>query len=206
MTAVSLDLFGTLVDADRPDDPATAVADELAVRGVAVPGDWAAAYGEAHVERATGAELALPVHVRAALADRGVEASPEAVERAVAAAFGAPVRPRRAAPALVDRLVGSGPVGVLSNCSVPGLVGRALDAAFDRSRFDAVVSSVDCGWRKPDPRAFRAVAAALGVAPTDLVHVGDDPSTDGGAERAGARSVVGDDPAALRTRVAEALA
>ncbi|MFB6255324.1 MAG: HAD family hydrolase, partial [Haloplanus sp.] len=60
----------------------------------------------------------------------------------------------------------------------------------DADRFDAVVASVDCGWRKPHDRAFEAVARELDVRPTELVHVGDDARTDGGAERAGGRTIL----------------
>ena len=50
---------------------------------------------------------------------------------------------------------------------------------------------------KPDPRAFAAMAAKLGVDLPALVHVGDDPEEDGrGAADAGCRAVViGDRPA-----------
>jgi FMN phosphatase YigB (HAD superfamily) len=80
---------------------------------------------------------------------------------------------------------------VLSNCSVPGLAERALaDSGVDEAHLDAVVTSVDCGWRKPDPRAFAAVADALAVDPAHLLHVGDDPQADGGAAGAGAQRLL----------------
>jgi HAD superfamily hydrolase (TIGR01509 family) len=56
-----------------------------------------------------------------------------------------------------------------------------------REAFDAVVTSAGCGWRKPHPGIFEAVAGRLGVAPVDLVHVGDDPATDGGVTDVGGR-------------------
>lgn len=189
--AVSFDLFGTLVAVSRPADPAEAVAAQLRERGVAVPADWAAAYREPQVSVEDGAELALSDHVRHALASRGVDADAETVAAAVRGAFDGAVDTREDAAAAVAAAAERGPVGVLSNCSVDGLVGRTLDRSkLDADRFDAVVASVDCGWRKPDRRAFEAVADALGVPLADLVHVGDDPATDGGAEAAGARSVI----------------
>jgi len=195
--AVSFDLFGTLVAADPPESPARAVARELAERGVAVPGDWPDAYAEPHVDAPEGAELALPEHVGAALASRGVDAAvaeADAVRKAVTAAFDRPVRTRSGAVAAVDAAAERGPVGVLSNCSVPGLVERALDrSALDPTALDAVVASVDCGWRKPDRRAFEAVADELGVGVETLVHVGDDPRTDGGIERLGGTAILLDD-------------
>lgn len=47
----------------------------------------------------------------------------------------------------------------------------------------------DAGMAKPDPRIFLAAAAKLGVAPADILHVGDDPVMDVvGARDAGLRT------------------
>ncbi|MFB6151708.1 MAG: HAD family hydrolase [Haloarculaceae archaeon] len=181
--AVSFDLFGTLVAVDRPADPAAAVGRALADAGVALPDDWASAYGESRGSVPAGSERPLPDRVRAVLASRGVDVPPETVESAVRSAFvdGSTVTSREGARAAVASAAERGPVGVLSNCSVPGFVEAVLDrSTVDRARFDAVVTSVDCGWRKPDRRAFLAAAEALDCDPADLVHVGDDPVTDGG--------------------------
>ncbi|MFB6303465.1 MAG: HAD family hydrolase [Haloferacaceae archaeon] len=187
--AISFDLFGTLVAVERPSDPASAVADALAERGVAVPDDFAAAYRERHVDAPPGAEVPLPAHVAAALRDRGV-APPDGnvVRRAVVAAFDPDVRTRPGAVAAVD--AAPGPVACCSNCAVPQLATRALVRSdVDRGAFDAVVTSAGCGWRKPDRRVFDAVARRLGVPVDALVHVGDDPRTDGGIADAGGRFV-----------------
>jgi FMN phosphatase YigB (HAD superfamily) len=193
--ATSFDLFGTLVAARPPADPASAVAAELRERGVPVPDDWSDAYADPHLDVPDGAEVPLATHVRAALESRGVDSGDGgAVRRAVVAAFDAGVETRAGASEAVTAAAERGPVGVLSNCSVRGLVGRALaESTLDPAAFDAVVTSVDCGWRKPDPRAFGAVAAGLGVDRSALVHVGDDDATDGGADRAGATAVLLDD-------------
>ncbi|WP_436908916.1 HAD family hydrolase [Halosimplex marinum] len=189
--AVSFDVFGTLVSASRPAEPAAAVARALREREVPVPDDWATAYREPQVTVEAGAERPLSDHVRGALASRGVDADGETVAAVVRGAFDGPVETREGAETAVAAAAERGPVGVLSNCSVAGLVERALArSALDGDRFDAVVASVDCGYRKPDRRAFEAVAEALDVAVAELVHVGDDPATDGGAEAAGARSVL----------------
>jgi len=84
---VTFDLFGTLVDAGTPADPAAAVAAELRDRGVAVPDDWSAAYREPHIDAPPGAEVPLPAHVARALDSRGVDAPANAPRRAVVAAF-----------------------------------------------------------------------------------------------------------------------
>jgi FMN phosphatase YigB (HAD superfamily) len=186
--AVSFDLFGTLVAVDRQADPAVAVGRELDALGVALPEDWTAAYRTPQVDVPDGAEVSLVAHVRAII---GEETDERTIERALLRAFETDVRTRTGAGRAVSAAAARGPVGVLSNCSVPGLVARTLDrSVLDPRRFDAVVSSVDVGWRKPHPRAFEAVADRLGVDVGELLHVGDDPRTDGGASGAGARSIL----------------
>lgn len=182
---VSFDLFGTLVSVDRPGDPAAAVARELAARDVAVPDDWGAAYRERHVDAPRGAEVPLPAHVAHALDSRGVDAPRNAARRAVVGAFDPEVTVVAGTPRAVAAASEAGPVGLLSNCAVPELVRRTLVRADLRDAFDAVVTSVGCGWRKPDARAFEALADRLGCPPVDLVHVGDDPAVDGGVESVG---------------------
>jgi FMN phosphatase YigB (HAD superfamily) len=185
--SVSFDLFGTLVDADIPDDPATAVAEELRARDVSVPSDFGAAYREVHIDAPEGAEVPLPAHVAAALSSRGVDAPNNAARGAVVAAFDPTVTRRAGALEAIEAAAERGPIGLCSNCSVPELVGRTLIRADLRGRFDTVVTSVGCGWRKPDVRAFEAVADGLGADVDSLAHVGDDPETDGGIEAAGGR-------------------
>ncbi|WIV65834.1 HAD family hydrolase [Natrialbaceae archaeon AArc-T1-2] len=183
---VSFDLFGTLVSADRSADPASAVAAELLARDVSVPDDWDDAYARPHLEVAAGRELPLPDHVVAALESRGVEADPTTVRQAVQAAFDRAVTTRPGACEAVAAASECGPVAICSNCSVPGLVERTLERSrLDSGAFDAVVTSVDCGWRKPAPEIFETTAARLGVESRDLVHVGDDPRADGGVEALG---------------------
>ena len=186
---VSFDLFGTLVTASMPDDPAAAVAAKLRDRGVAVPDDWVAAYCTPHLDVPEAAEIPLPAHVAAALRSRGVEAADTAVRRAVIAAFDPDVSRRPGVDAALDAARRRGPVGCCSNCSVPELVPRTLVRADLRDAFDAVVTSAACGFRKPHPRPFETLATELGVDPGALIHVGDDPEADGGIEALGGRFV-----------------
>ncbi len=186
---VSFDLFGTLVSVDRPEGPAAIIARELRERDVSVPSDFPDAYRERHVDAPEGAEVPLPAHVAAALSSRGVEAPNNAARRAVVAAFDPEVRRRDGALEAIEAAAERGPVGLCSNCSVPELVGRTLIRADLKESFDAVVTSVGCGWRKPDPRAFETLAGKLGVEADSIVHVGDDPATDGGIETAGGRFI-----------------
>ncbi len=185
-TATSFDLFGTLVDAETPDNPADAIATELAARDIDIPPEWQEAYRTPQFDVPEGRESPLPKHVQAIVG--GEQA---VVAEAVLAAFDRSVRVREGATAAIETAADRGPVGILSNCSVPGLVGRTLARSpLDASVFDAVVVSVDCGWRKPDERAFEAVAAELGCPVSALIHIGDDPETDGGARAAGARVIL----------------
>ncbi|WP_323674770.1 HAD family hydrolase [Halorubellus sp. PRR65] len=186
--AVSFDLFGTLVDVTRSDDPAAAVARELRARDVDVPEDWGEAYREVHVDAPEGAEVPLPAHVARALASRGVAAPGNAPRRAVVAAFDPDVTVRRGARDAVAAASEHGPVAVCSNCAVPGLVRTTLVRADMRDAFDAVVASAACGWRKPDARIFERAADAVECEPRALVHVGDS-DADAGVERLGGHFV-----------------
>ncbi len=122
------------------------------------------------------------------LASRGVDAPHNAARRAVVAAFDPSVRTRERAVDSVARARENGPVGLLVNCAVPELVGRVLVRSdLARDDFDAVVTSVACGWRKPDRRAFERVADALGVEVAGLAHVGCDDAVDGAVVDAGGR-------------------
>lgn len=193
IVAVSFDLFDTLVSVPRPEDTPGAIARELRFRDVSVPLDWAAAGRAAAVDidATEGEEVSITTYVRHALASRDVHPDEAVIDAAVLAAFDRSVETRPGATEAVAAAATGGPVGVLSNCSVPGLVERTLDrSAIDVSRFDTVVSSVDLGWRKPHERAFRAIADAFDVSLVDLVHIGDDPHEDGGAEAAGATAIV----------------
>ncbi|ADJ15936.1 HAD family hydrolase [Halalkalicoccus jeotgali] len=203
--AVSFDLFGTLVRAPKPADPARAIAAELESRGVEVPDDWEVAYRTPWIDAPEGAEVPLPAHVARALSARGVSVPENAARRAVIAAFDPDVERREGAVEAIAAAREYGPVGLLSNCSVPELVSRTLIRAGLRGEFDAVVTSVGCGWRKPDPKAFKAVAAELDVPVADLVHVGDSPDADGGIEACGGRAILLDRVAlpAVPERLAE---
>ncbi|ERH06903.1 MAG: haloacid dehalogenase family protein [Halonotius sp. J07HN4] len=204
--AVVFDLFGTLVAVDDTPEPAAAVAAELTARGVSVPDDWAAAYTEPHIDAPSGAELPLPDHVTAALASRGVDVAETTARNAVIDAFDPDAEIRSGAVEAVAAASEIGPVGLLSNCAVPDLVGKTLRRSeLDSNSFDAIVTSIDCGWRKPDPRAFETAADRLGVDTADLVVVGDTPATDGGTTDCGGRFVdVTDTPLTdLQTRFNE---
>jgi FMN phosphatase YigB (HAD superfamily) len=188
--AVTFGLFGTLVNADLPDDPAAAIGDGLRARSVRVPDDWERAFAEARVDAPDGAAVPLPARVARALRNRDVEPSDNAPRRAVVSAYDPAVRTRSGAVEVVDAARERGPVGLLANAPAPELVGRVLVRAdLSRQAFDAVVTSVACGWRKPDPRAFETVADRLGADPAGLVHVGTATRGGRGVRDAGGRFV-----------------
>ncbi|WP_423747240.1 HAD family hydrolase (plasmid) [Haladaptatus sp. SPP-AMP-3] len=192
--AVSFDLFGTLVEVTPPDDPAQAVATALSERDVPIPSDWRHVYTTPHLDVSPGAELSLVDHVKVGLESRGRDVSRSIVRTSLLDAFETPIRTRTGAKNAVASANGCGSIGILSNCSVPRLVQHTLSQSdLDPDVFDAVVSSVECGWRKPDERAFREISARLDVPLSELTHIGDDPETDGGATDAGATAILLDD-------------
>ncbi len=191
VVAVSFDLFGTLLDADRPENAAVAIATALRQRGVEPPADWETLFRQHHVEVPEGAELPLPQHVTAALQSEGIDPAPKTVEAAVLDAFTRTVQTRPGAVEAVANAAASDVVGVCSNCSVPGLVERALTQSdIDPTVFDAVVSSAASGWRKPHPRAFEILADQLAVPVEEITHIGDTSQADGGIEALGGTAII----------------
>jgi FMN phosphatase YigB (HAD superfamily) len=188
--AVTFDLYDTLVVADRPAEPWSAVATTLADRDVAVPDDWEEAYRTSHADTHPLAEQSLVAHTRAALASRGVSVAEHLVYDALLEAFDGEAELVPGARLALRAAADAGPTGVLSNCSLPGLVPATVDRLALPIEFDAIVTSVSCGWRKPHDRAFVTAADALGVDVAELVHVGDDPRADGGGRTAGATVVL----------------
>jgi HAD superfamily hydrolase (TIGR01509 family) len=73
----------------------------------------------------------------------------------------------------------------------PGSVLRKLLGTFGIiKRFSVALFSDETIVRKPDPKIFRQVLAALKVDPADAVHVGDSPESDiAGAAAAGMQAV-----------------
>ena len=87
------------------------------------------------------------------------------------------------AVAALQRLTARWPVAALTNGNAD-LRRIGIDA-----HFRCFVSARDHGHAKPDTPIFHATCERLGVAPADVLHVGDDPVLDvHGAHRAGMRS------------------
>ncbi|GIG87080.1 HAD family hydrolase [Plantactinospora endophytica] len=64
-------------------------------------------------------------------------------------------------------------LAVVTNTHQPDLVPNHLTAMGLRPYFDAVVTSVELGWRKPHPRIYAAALDLLGIDAESAVFVGD---------------------------------
>lgn len=91
--------------------------------------------------------------------------------------------------ACLDELAADYRLAVVSNTHQPGLVPGHLAAMGVLDRFDAVVTSVDFGWRKPHPKIYASALDTLGIEAEAAVFVGDSYEPDfAGPERAGIRA------------------
>lgn len=80
------------------------------------------------------------------------------------------------------------PIGIVSNSE--GRLAELLTELGVSELFSVIADSGRLGFEKPDARIFDFAAAALGVAPTELVHVGDAWEADiKGALAVGARAI-----------------
>ncbi len=93
-------------------------------------------------------------------------------------------------PALLARLQQRFRIGLCSNWTWTPTALAILDKTQLRASLDAVVISSDHGLRKPRREIFEATLAALDVAPSEAVHVGDNLKADvAGAAALGIRTV-----------------
>jgi HAD superfamily hydrolase (TIGR01662 family) len=128
------------------------------------------------------------------------------------------VEPMPTARAAVALLRNAGiPVGVITNQSgvARGLL-TARDLAAVNARVDELVGPFDtwavcphgpgegCGCRKPAPGLVLDAARALGVAPADLVVIGDIGADVEAAHAAGSRAVLVPTPVTRRTEIERA--
>ena len=80
-------------------------------------------------------------------------------------------------------------LAIVSNVHEAYLVPSHLEKMGLKDAFDAVILSVEVGWRKPHPEIYAAALQALGTQADQAVFVGDTHAADFvGPERAGIRS------------------
>lgn len=85
--------------------------------------------------------------------------------------------------AALDRLAARWPIAALTNGNAD------LDRIGIADRFTVFVAAREAGYAKPDAPIFHAACARLGLAPHEVLHVGDDPLLDvAGASWAGLRT------------------
>ena len=91
---------------------------------------------------------------------------------------------------MLERLAARWPLGLVSNFShTPTALGVLRDAGLE-AQLDPVVISEQVGIRKPRREIFQVALTRLGLAPDDVVHVGDDLVADvSGAAELGMRTV-----------------
>jgi putative hydrolase of the HAD superfamily len=186
ISAVVFDFFGTLTPVSPSQVWAGNAARLAAALGVPVA-EFVQVLDETFPERITGAFGDVRQTMQA-LADRlcvrldaGQLDEAARVRRQVQESMFA-LRPE--ALSVIEELRGRGKrIGLVSDCTAE------LPDAWERLPLDPVVDvpvfSCIEGTRKPDPRLFRKVAAALGEAPASCLYVGDG----GGQELTGASEV-----------------
>lgn len=69
-------------------------------------------------------------------------------------------------------------LAVVSNTNEADLVPRHLAEMGIADRFDAVITSVEVGWRKPHPAIYQSALTALGITASAAVFVGDSHDAD----------------------------
>lgn len=93
-------------------------------------------------------------------------------------------------PELLRVLRARVPIGLCSNFTDTETALGVLDDASLAGCFDALAISETVGWRKPRREIFDALTGGLGVAPREVLHVGDNLDADiAGAAGIGMRTV-----------------
>jgi len=163
-----------------PDDLAAAVMAERQAR-------WAA--------RAGTREVTADEALRAVLERYGLPTDAGFVADAERAFFAPELEGMRALPgavALLARLNRAGlRTGLISNASSHYLIVEGCRRLLFAPYLEPIVSSAAVGWAKPDARIFRVVLRRWGLAPEEVVMVGDTLAADiAGAQAVGMRAIL----------------
>jgi putative hydrolase of the HAD superfamily len=172
-TAVLFDLYNTLVDGG--DREATALYAALAADLGVEPELFERLWRRSWPARSTGGYGDADATMRAVAALAGGHPSDAAVHLACVRRMAFQRRllwPRPSTLETLDTLrAGGWRTAVVSNCTYEtASLWRSTPLA---PRFDATAFSVELGVAKPDPAIFLAACAAIRVAPTDCLYVGD---------------------------------
>jgi putative hydrolase of the HAD superfamily len=194
--AVLLDALGTLVELP---DPAPALIEELAARGVKIrppEAKWAIgaeiAFYRAHLHHARNPEGLADLRERSTEVLRGaLPAHARGVDDLQGALLAAlRFRPYPEVPAVLERLRAEGlRLVVVSNWDVS--LHEVLARIGLAPLLDGAIDSAGFGAAKPDPSIFAAALELAGAEPSEALHAGDDLEADyEGARRAGLDAVL----------------
>ncbi|WP_265112343.1 HAD family hydrolase [Halosolutus halophilus] len=111
------------------------------------------------------------------LADRDSDADPGELARAYRETIASALEPLPGVEGMLDRLREAYCVGLLTNGPVRAQRDKLSTLDWEDA-FDAALVTGELEAGKPDPRAFQAIAAELGVDPADAVYVGDEIEAD----------------------------
>jgi len=209
LRAVVFDLFDTLVDLDMDGLPLVTVNGRTFPSTAGALHEELARHAPVSLDAFAQAQRAIDEEVRApryeagrefptrerfdlVLARLGVRDDGALAERLTALHMGllvGQVRRHAHHAELLAQLRSSAQLAVCSNFSHSQTALAVLEAAGLRWSFDAVLVSDTVGFRKPRPEIFRATLGALGTAPEETLHVGDNLAADvSGAASLGMRT------------------
>ena len=189
--AVGFDLFNTLITVEPHalDHAVNILSASLQEEGLAVePATFRKAHRQAamlHIAetRRHGRETHNRFWISTALQQLGFEVEPDdpRIGRAIEVYFSAFLEFCRLIPgtaAMLDTLKTRYSLGLLSNFTHPPAARAILDGLGIASFFDVVLISGEVGYCKPHASVFQLLLEELGVAPGELLYVGDDPGPD----------------------------
>lgn len=185
VTHVLLDFFGTLVSYSADGDGRGYQATYALVRSMGADIDypglmraWADASARFDQRSAADDSEYSMDEVSAAVLARLLGRAPSADEAAALAGsfireWNRGVRYPPQIPAVVASLAGRFRLAVVSNTNQAGLVPGHLAAMGIDRYLDAVVTSVEVGWRKPHPAIYAAALGRLAIPAASAVFAGD---------------------------------
>lgn len=201
--AIGFDLFNTLITVEPQafEQAVNVLSRNLLEEGLTVePEAFRRAHRQAALEhiaetRQDGRETHNRFWISSALQQLGCAVEPDdpRIARTVEAYFGSFIEFCHLIPGtreMLETLSERYPLGLLSNFTHPSAAQNILDNLGLRDCFEVVLISGEIGYRKPHASVFRLLVTKLGVAPAELLYIGDDPEPDiDGACKAGLQPV-----------------